>query len=176
MSNKRELVILADIGLVGTFSQWIEKATEKNYRYLEYVPLNAFPPKRVLHPVAIHEDHIHVLHSAKSYPGVENRIIFVYTGESGSLVKGILEADNIKIIEELREKLRKAQMQVATTKQSEEDARSGVNKTISNMKQLNRATQQPSPFGDTYGRPFMPGAIQPNMGGGGGDYDDFDNY
>jgi len=42
------------------------------------------------------------------------------------------------------------------------------------MKQLNRATQPASPFGDSFGRPFVPGAVAPM--GQQTDYDDFDNY
>lgn len=166
---KRELIFHSDIGLVGTFVMWHEKATEKGYKYLEYVPLNSFPPKKKLYPIAIHTDHIHILHSAKAEAGVEDRIIFIYTGESGSLVKNILDKDNLKTIAELREKIRKLQMQVASTKQDSEDARSGVNKQIANMRQVQRGTSQPSPF-DSYSRPFVP---PPNQSY---EYDDFDNY
>lgn len=171
MSLKRELVFYSDIGLCGTFVSWIEKATEKDFRYLEYVPLNSFPPKKRLHPVAIHKDHIHILHSSKSDPGVENRIVFIFTAENGSLVKSILTADNEKTIAELREKNRKLQMQVATTRQESEDARSGVNKTLAAMKQMQKGTQQSNPFDVPYGRPLMGGGNQPSY-----DYDDFDNY
>lgn len=170
MSLKRELVIYADIGLVGTFSRWLEKATEKGYRYLEYVPLNSFPPKRRLFPTAIHMDHIHILHATKSEEGVQDRIVFIYTGESGSLVKSVLESDNLKTIAELREKNRKLQMQVASTKQDAEDARSGVNKTLSSMKQMQRSQNpNPNPFGDA----FNP---TPRYGRPGYEYEDFDNY
>jgi hypothetical protein len=165
ISFKRELIIYADIGLVGTFVSWQERATEKGYRYLEYVPLNCFPPRKKLHPVAIHTDHIHIIHASKNEPGVIDRIIFIYTGESGSLIKNYLDNNNLKTISELREKIRKLQMQIASVKQDAEDARSGVNKTLASMKQMQRS----SPIQSSYSDPFLQ---QPQRYG----YDDFDNY
>lgn len=169
MSLKRELVVYSDIGLVGTFVRWVENTTEKGFRYLEYVPLNSFPPKKKTFPTAIHKDHIHILHSTKNNAGVESRIIFIYTGESGSLIKEVLNNDSLKTIAELREKNRKLQMQVASSKQSEEDARSGVNKQIASMKQAQRGSGGPSgggPF-DSYSPPAHRQQYE---------YDEFDNY
>ena len=170
MSLKRELVIYSDIGLVGTFVRWVEKATEKGYKYLEYVPLNSFPPRKKLLQTAIHNDHIHILHSSKNEHGVESRIVFIYTGESGSLIKSVLQDDNLKTIAELREKNRKLQMQIASTKQDAEDARSGVNKTIASMKAAQRGVASPGGF-DSYPPPQYRGQQPSNY-----EYDDFDQY
>lgn len=143
MSIKRELVIYSDLGLIGTFVSWQEKATEKNYVFLEYVPLG-FRLKKIILEKAIHRDHIHILHSSSSIKGVESRIIFIYTGEQGSLITDILKSDSEKLIFELREQNKKLQMQVASSKQNEEDARSGVNKTLQSMKSVSRPTSSPS--------------------------------
>jgi hypothetical protein len=170
---KRELVIYGDIGLVGTFVGWQEKATEPGYRYLEYVPLNTFPPRKKIFPTAIHIDHIHILHSTKNDAGIVDRMIFIYTGEAGSLIKGVLQSDNIETIKELRERVRKLKMQVASSKQSEEDARSGVNKAISSMKQMQRGGSGGAPPQQGFNDPFGPRYPSQSRGY---DYEDFDNY
>ena len=142
--NVKELVIYIDIGIVGVLSRFIEKATEKNYLYLEFYPLNSFPPKKVVYPVGIHKDHIHYLMPTKDSKGVEDRIILIYTGESGSLVKDILGADNIEKIKELRDEITQLKVQVATSKQESQDARSGVSKTIASMKSISRQGERPA--------------------------------
>lgn len=158
--TKRDLVIYLDIGLVGTFVSWKEKSTEQDYVYLEYVPLNSFPPKKIVHPVAIHKDHLSDIPGSKDFKGVQSNIKLIYTGEPGSAVKKLTE-EQLQIIEELREKLRKAKMQIASYKQESDDARSGVNKTISSMRQINKSDAPVSrnpfdSFGGGYGRPPPP--------------------
>lgn len=156
ISIKRELVIYSDIGLVGTLVRFVEKATEKNYVYLEYVPINSFPPKKVILEKAIHKDFIHVLHSSSGIKGVENRIVFIYTAEPGSLVGHIMKDESEKLIRELREKNRKLQMQVASSKQNEEDARSGVNKAIQSMKNVSKPSSAQTPGFENYGGGYPP--------------------
>ena len=165
--NKRDLVIYLDIGLIGTFVSWREKATEQGYVFLEYVPLNSFPPKKIVHPVAIHKDYIKNIPGSKEFKGVQDNIVLIYTGEPGSSVKGIHD-ELLRTIEELREKVRKQQMQIASYKQESEDAKSGVNKAISSMRQATKS-EQPSrnPFEPAYRPPF-------DSGYGGGGYDEFD--
>ena len=144
MLKKSPLVVYLDIGLVGSFVEWVEKSTEKNYKYLKYVPLNSFPPKPVILEQAIHNDNIHSLNASSGIKGIEKEIKLIYTGESGSIVRGILDSDNEKTIKELREKIRQLKMSVASLKQSESDARSGVQKTISEIKNVNKSR---NPYG-----------------------------
>lgn len=154
MSLKRQMVVYEDIGLYGTFVRWVRKTSEPNYVYLEYVPLNSFPPKKKILEKAIHTDFIHTIHSQHSdIAGVEAQTIKIFTNEPGSIISKVLKSDSEKTIAELREKIKKLQMQVASSKQNEEDARSGVNKTIQSMKQVSR----PSPGFDNYGGGYPQG-------------------
>jgi len=145
-------VIYLDIGLVGTFSRWVEKSTEKNYRYLEYIPLNCIPPKKIILSKGIHTDHIHTLDATSNVKGVERVIKLIYTGEQGSIIANILKFDNEKLIVDLREKNKKLQMQIATSKQQAEDAMSGVGKTMASMKSVVKSTSPPSSFDGEFSR------------------------
>ena len=140
--------------------------------YLEYVPLNSFPPKKILLEKAIHRDFVHILHPSSSIKGVEPRIIFIYTGEPTSLIGEVIKSENEKLIRELREKNRKLQMQVASSKQNEEDARSGVNKVLNSMKNVSRPQTAQTPgfdnYGGNYGGPQHPPNREYN------NYNDFD--
>jgi len=156
--NVKELVVFLDVGLVCVLSRFIERATEKNYRYMEYYPLNSIPPKKVIYPVAIHKDHIHHLMPTKDAKGVESRITYIYNGESGSLVKDIIGGESVEKIKELRDKITQLQVQVATSKQEAQTARSGVKKTIAEMKTIsNQGNRPPNSFGrDGFGRSSLP--------------------
>ncbi len=168
MGFKKEMVVYADIGLFGTFVRWVYKASEKNYRWLEYVPLNSFPPKKVLLDKAIHDDHIHRIDSPHQYPGVEKSCIFIFTGETGSIIKNVLDSDNQEIIRDLRDKLKKLKIQVTTSKQSEEDARSGVAKAISSMKNTVKSQH------DYPSTSYYPSGFPPNSNNN--EYNEFQNF
>lgn len=162
MINKQPLVIFIDKGLVGTFVEFIEKSTETGYKYLKYVPLNSFKP--VILETAIHTDHIHHIDFSGDEKGIEKTIKLIYVGDANSPVKKVIDSENEELIYELREKIRKLKMQIASLKQSESDARTGVSKTISQMKNVNKSTRNPNPFAiDDYGIGGTPPPQSPNQ-------------
>jgi len=164
------MVVYEDIGLYGTFVRFIRKTSEPNYVYLEYVPLNSFPPKKKILEKAIHTDFIHTIRSPHTdIVGVEAETIKIFTNEPGSIIANILKSDSKKLIADLREKNKKLQMQVASSKQNEEDARSGVNKVIQSMKQVSRTS--PSGF-DNYGGGY-PQGVPPSEGRQYSGFEDF---
>jgi hypothetical protein len=153
-SFKGELLVYLDIGLVGTFVGLRQSDTEKGYVYVEYVPLMHHPfkmPKKTLLSKPIPEDCIFFSISRRTdIPGVEGRIVFIRTGEEGSIVNDFIDPELIRQNEELAEENRRLKMNVASARQESEDARSGVNKTIASLKSLNR---QGSSVYDEFNRP-----------------------
>jgi len=150
---KKELVVYLDVGLIGTFVKFEAHRTEDDYVYLDYIPLNKFPPKKKRFEKPIPKDSIHFVNSLLDTAGIVDRLVIIYTAEEGSIIKGILETDYKKQIEELKEKVKSLEMKNASLTQEVENARSGVSKTLASMKSITRlARPKPSifsPFGSS---------------------------
>jgi len=152
---KGEALHYLDIGLMGTFHGLKESETEKGYVYLEYYPLGKSHfgvPKKEVYPQPILEDSVHFVVTKKNIKGVEKRIVLIYTGEEGSIVRDIVDANILKQNEELKEEIRQLKMEVASAKQESEDLRSGMGKTIASVKSMEKMGR-----GRIFDSPYSPG-------------------
>lgn len=135
MNFKRELVIYFDIGLIGTFVAW-EKATDDNYRYLKYVPLDSRLKQVVTYEKPIPVSAIHNVDPVLQMKGIPDRLIYIYTEESGSIAKRVLESDYKKQLQELQAKVKSLEMKNTALTQEVENARAGMSKSISSARAL----------------------------------------
>jgi hypothetical protein len=75
--------------------------------------------------------------------GVEDRIIYIYTGEENSIVKDILGVEMLEETKKLRDKVKSLEMQKTTLTQELADARTGVGKSLSKIKDMEKSTRPP---------------------------------
>lgn len=165
----KEFVYYADENIVGTLVGLIENETERDYVHLKIVPLNCIRPIVIKKP--IHRSAIHTIHATSNQKGVEEKILFVYSGNESSLLYNALNSDNERIIQDLRETIRKLKVSVASHKQDSLDSRSGVNKTISAMKSVSKPSVSSSY--DDFPERHYPRPMPPNNNDG---YSDFDSF
>jgi hypothetical protein len=150
MKLKSPLIYYADIGLVATLVRTTEEGTEPGYVNIEYKPLNDFKTHKL--PFPVHIDHITYLKTQKKHiTGVEDEIMFIHTGENGSLVEGVLNNKYQKTIQELREKIRSLQLQVSSAKQTTEDAMSGAEAYVARAKSITSNVSRTTPFHQRFG-------------------------
>lgn len=126
-----------DSGIQGVFIEEIE-SSELGYVYVRFVPFNSLPPKKIKMQRHIKRDFIHRVHYPSSEPGVIKDVVYIYSGEEGSIMKGVLGASSERKIQELTEENERLLYQVAASKTESEEARSGVQKTIAQNKNVGR--------------------------------------
>jgi hypothetical protein len=172
---KRELCVFMDIGLICTFIRFVEHESEHNFVYLEYCPLDCFPAKKMRYPRPIPRDSIFARNPTSQAVGVADRLIYIYTGEEGSMIRDIIDNDLKKSNKDLTNKLRSAELRVASLQQEVENARSGVNKNIAELKNLAKTTAQRTPYTPYGGSGFGSGSPLSNIGQEDG-MDDFGDF
>jgi len=141
--RKGDLFAYLDRGIFGTFVSYVEEQSENGYVKIKYIPFNSM--KRIVHPVPIKQEHIKNVLVPKTYPGVEERIVLVITNEENSIIKNIIEKENIKMIKNLQEEIKSLKKQLISAKQQASDAQSGVSKTLSKLNDMRKTTSR---FGD----------------------------
>lgn len=135
MNIKSPVFIYLDIGVVGTFVKKTEEGTEPGYVNIFYKPLNQLRTEKL--PFPVKEEYVHhVATKRRDVPGVEDDLVIIHTGEQGSIVEDVLDAKNLRIIEELRESKRALEMQVSSAKQTVEDAMSGAESTVARARSI----------------------------------------
>lgn len=141
---KREIVDFLDIGLMATFVRFIPHESEDDFVFLEYVPFDTFPAKVMKYPKPIPKTAIHTVDPLLHLKGMADRIVVIYTGDETSIIKRVLQADNIREMEDLKTKNRSLEMKNAALSQEVENARSGVSKAIASTRSLTKNSQSDS--------------------------------
>ena len=144
--RKGDILAYLDIGLFGTFVDFIEDGVEEGYVKIKYVPFDTWRKKVHIFERSIKKEHIRHVITTKSAPGIEERIIYIYTGEEGSLMKTMFDDEKIQRIKSLQDEIKGLKKEIASSRQQATDARSGVSKTIEQLNTLNKRTNN-DPFG-----------------------------
>lgn len=145
MNIKSPIFVYLDIGVVGTFVKKTEEGTEPGYVNIFYKPLNQLRTEKL--PFPVQEEFVHHLATKRrDIPGVEDDLVIVHTGEQGSLMEDVIDAKNLRIIEELRQEKRQLQMQNSSSKQIVEDAMSGAESTVARAKRIAGSERRNNPF------------------------------
>lgn len=156
--RRADLLIYLDIGLVGSFVSFVEDGAEDGYVRFKYVPLGTWNTKPILYKRPIRKEHIKSITTTRSEKGVEQRIILIVTGEEGSIVRNILDDENIKLIKKLQDEIKGYKKQIASTRQEASDAQSGVAKSIEKMNTMKKSANPSggiNPF-STFGNRDIP--------------------
>jgi len=138
MTVKKELIIYIDVGIVGTFVAWEKHSSDENYRYLLYVPLDSRLKKVIKYEKPIHVSAIHNVDPILQIKGVPDRMVYIFTGEEGSIAKKVMDTNYINEINELRAKNKSLEMKNASLTQEVENARAGVSKAIAGVRGLTK--------------------------------------
>jgi len=167
MIEKKELLVFLDRGITGTLLRMDTIGSEDGYANVYFYPLNknvlSKSKQQVIKNIPL--DCIHTVHSPYQDPGVEKKIIYIYTDEQGSIVKNIFNNTLQNKINEYKEQITSLKKQVAASRQEASDARSGVNKTLESMKQVSKANR--TSFNDIVPprRPYGFGSDIPDLEG-----------
>lgn len=144
---KSPLLAYSDKNIYGTFVKMSEDGAESGYVYVWFKPLGEFTTKMIPNP--IRKEHIYELSASDTdKPGVESRVVFIFTGEEGSLVNNILNTAQNQTIKNLRETIKSLRMQLSTQKQISEEASSGAESYVNKMENLKSGGRRRAPFGE----------------------------
>ena len=89
----------------GTEWEIIEDGVEEGYVKIKYVPFDTWRKKVHIFERSIKKEHIRHVITTKSAPGIEERIIYIYTGEEGSLMKTMFDDEKIQRIKSLQDEI-----------------------------------------------------------------------
>lgn len=145
--KRRDFLAYLDIGLFGTFVRIDDEGNEQGYVNLWYIPINAFSKKAVKYPRPIKKEYVHFLNPTESGPGIEEKVVLIYTGETGSLVSDVVGVRLQNTIKELRSRVSDLQMQLSAAKQTVKDATSSAEQAVSRARAITGSRRESSPFG-----------------------------
>ena len=148
--RKGDIIVYLDIGLFGTFVDFVEDGVEEGYVKIKYVPFDTWRKKTHIYERSIKKEHIKHIITTKSAPGIEERIIYIFTGEEGSIMKRIFDDEHLKTIKSLQDEIKGYKKQIASSRQQASDAQSGVSKTMEQLNTLNKKAHN-DPFNTTPG-------------------------
>ena len=154
--NRSPIVIDLRFGIVASWAGWESKGiSEQGFQRLRYCPLNTMPPKIFTLETPIHRDDIQQVYPTETtIPGVEREIIYTNFNDDNPLIKKIM-GDKLQKIKDLSVENKSLKQKVASLEQDLQDARSGVNKSLAAMKDVQKSSRPSSPFGDNgYSSPF----------------------
>jgi len=135
--KKRDFLFYADKCLSGTFVRIDDEGNEPGYVDLWYIPMNSFSRTAIKYPKPIRKEHIHFLNPTEtSTPGVEERVVFIYTGENGSLISDVIGKRLQDTIKDLRNRVNDLKMQLSAAKQTVKDSTSSAESAVARARAI----------------------------------------
>lgn len=146
--KKSDFFFHADLGIAGSFCEFVSDGVEDGWVRIKYVPLNSWTGKSVIHEEAVRITEYFSLVPTKKFPGTQEKIMFIFTGQPDSLISEIVGAELLKQNKALREEIATIKKDVMSSKQEAVDAKSGSYKSIKQAQELTKGSRPSSPFGD----------------------------
>jgi len=162
MASKKKMVLYVDTGLFGTFVGW-EKASDDNYRYLKYVPLDTWSKKVITYEKPIHIRDILNFDTIGKEQGKPEEIVYILSEEKGGA--GVISKVTSHLkeeIEELRAKNQSLERKNTSLTQELENARAGMGKAISGARSLLKRPSDDRPSSSGLFDRFRPSSFDDN--------------
>ena len=149
-NNKADLFLHLDKMIIGSVTQIMDSPRDSNFVDIWYKPLNTFKTVQLDRP--INKTHLHDLRGTELHiPGVESRIVCVFTDEPGSIISRIFKSQE-RAIETLREELRTLKGENSNLKQQNKKYAAATSQVIAEKRGIDKNSNNNNQFNSPLGR------------------------
>lgn len=139
--SEKHLFIHLDRMVVGAFANRNPVMGEDGFEKVSYIPFNTFPAKKSTTD-DINSDNIFTLFPKQTgEKGIPRSVTLVYTNDEGSLMKRMLEDSQKKRADELADENKQLRIELSSTRQDLEEARSSLAKAMESVQGIGKSRQ-----------------------------------